>query len=68
MTELCEHCHVRPPQVVEMGPMIWMRQKNGELKGLYRPRKDLCLDCTQLPTETVWPVVSPLDCRREDLA
>ncbi len=63
MKEICEHCRKSRSVLISKGPMIWFQDKSGERRGLYRPEKSLCLDCAQLPTETIWPITDINDSR-----
>lgn len=59
----CFHCCKRPAEVICKGPMIWYPDG----KGLYRPEKNLCLVCAKLPTNEIWPITHPNDCRIKKL-
>jgi hypothetical protein len=43
--------------------MIWIRDGN-ELRGLYRPEKNVCMLCAILPIDELWPITNPLDSRK----
>lgn len=60
---ICQNCHVNKSTMTSCGPMIWMCREGGELRGLRRPRKDVCDECALFPVEKLWPITHPLDSR-----
>jgi hypothetical protein len=59
MKLMCERCKKAPATLTSKGPMIWY--PNGV--GLWRPEKDVCMECAKLPTHILWPITHPRDCR-----